>query len=381
MRPSSLSPPKKLTNQPQWIYIGSALYIPSVFTTKAAILVLLARIFAVHHLAARAIHVLILLLFLTLLPIEGLKLGVCRPVSAYWTLATSSAQLAARCVDQGTLFKADITVAILTDFMILLIPIPFVFSLSFSLGKKIRILLSLATGGGAVGVALYKGILVFSPSPEQDPTKDFAILSVLSYVLLLVYLFTHSTHAFPHTFFFFFCFPAFRGLGGRKERLLLITLHVPVDPDISIYRFLEMNIGLMCACLPSVTILLDKIRNSSQRRHGYSKSSSFHRRRRKGGGMVLGLSSFDVRRKRKQDVLAGGESSDPSSTTGGTITTFNMELAVLAGQTDVELCANNGKGFPAEESGVGVQVDAQGRCVRIDSMQGRSEGWLAPAPV
>lgn len=166
----------------KWIYIGSALYIPSVFTTKAAILLLFSRIFAVNHFVSRGIQVLIGLIFITLLPIECMKLAICKPVSAYWEMSTTPDELASRCVDQGTLFKADITVAILTDFMILIIPIPLVFSLSFTLWKKIRILLSLATGGGAVGVALYKGILVFNPSPENDATKNYAILSILSCV-------------------------------------------------------------------------------------------------------------------------------------------------------------------------------------------------------
>lgn len=164
----------------KWIYVGSLLYIPSVFTTKAAILLLFSRIFAVKHLVARAIKVMVVLLFITLVPIECLKIAICRPVSAYWEMSTTPEELALRCVDQGKLFKADIAVAIVTDFIILLMPIPLVFSLSFPLRKKIRILLSLATGGGAVGVALYKGILVFNPVPGNDTTKNFALLTVLS---------------------------------------------------------------------------------------------------------------------------------------------------------------------------------------------------------
>lgn len=143
---------------------------------------LFSRIFAVNHLVARWIQALIGLIFVTLLPIECLKIAICKPVSAYWKMSTTPDELAAHCVDQGTLFKADITIAIATDFMILLIPIPLVFSLSFTLWKKIRIVLSLATGGGAVGVALYKGILVFHPSPDNDPTKNFAVLAGLTCV-------------------------------------------------------------------------------------------------------------------------------------------------------------------------------------------------------
>lgn len=172
----------------KWIYIGSAVYILSVFTAKAAILMLFSRIFAVHHHVARAMHFLIALLFLTLLPIECMKVAVCRPVSVYWEMSTTPDELAKHCVDQGTLFKADITVSIMTDFMILIIPMPLVFSLSFTLWKKIRILLSLATGSGAVGAALYKGIVIFRPSSEHDPTKNYASLTVLTCVYLPAFL-------------------------------------------------------------------------------------------------------------------------------------------------------------------------------------------------
>lgn len=72
-------------------------------------------------------------------------------------------------------------------------------------------------------------------------------------------------------------------------------------------------------------------------------------------------------------------SSDPYSVSW-TLTTFNTELAALSGQTEGQ-ASNKGAGVAVSEGGVGVQVDAQGRCMRINSMEGRREGWLAPAPV
>lgn len=294
------------------------MYIPSVFATKAAILVLFSRIFAVHHHVARAMHVLIALLFLTLLPIECMKIAVCRPVSVYWELSTTPDVLAKLCVDQATLFKADITVAIITDFMILIIPMPLVFSLSFTLWKKIRILLSLATGSGAVGVALYKGIAVFNPSPEHDPTKNYASLAVLTCVYL----------------------PAF----------CLVENDPPDDFRI---RYLEMNIGLMCACFPTFSLFCETLRTKASQR--YKNSSNWHRRRNGPGGNPFQQGS--------------GDPQADSTGASWTLTTLNtQEVAVLAAQPGEECMAVKGPG-------VGVKDD-QGRCVRIDSTQDRSEGWL-----
>lgn len=57
-----------------------------------------------------------------------------------------------------------------------------VFATSFPLRKKIRIMLSLMTGSGAVVVALYKGVLVYRFKGGKDSTWDFPILSTLTYV-------------------------------------------------------------------------------------------------------------------------------------------------------------------------------------------------------
>lgn len=130
---------------------------------------------------ARSIRVLIWLLFLTLVPIQCVKLAVCRPVSAYWNLSTSPEAQARQCYPhQQTLFEADITIAIVTDLLILIIPIPLTMSLSFPLRKKIRMLLSLMSGSGAVGVAIYKGILIFHPTGGDDVPWNITILSILT---------------------------------------------------------------------------------------------------------------------------------------------------------------------------------------------------------
>lgn len=145
-----------------------------VFTTKAAILLLYARIFAVEQRVSRAIKTFIWLLLLILLPVQCFKLAICNPVPAYWELSTSHEEQARYCSqNQQMLFEADITIAIITDLLIFVIPIPLTISLSFPVRKKVRILLSLLSGSGAVGVAIYKGTLIFGHrNDETDGTWD-----------------------------------------------------------------------------------------------------------------------------------------------------------------------------------------------------------------
>lgn len=112
----------------------------------------------------------------------------------------------------------------------------------------------------------------------------------------------------------------------------------------------------MCACLPGVNLLFDRLRTKVPK--SYTSSSNQHRRRNGHGGSPFPQGSAD----RQLD-----------STTA--TWTLNTELAVLPAQEEAEGSAPKGPG-------VGQAIDDEGRCVRIDSTQGRSEGWLAePAQV
>lgn len=117
-----------------------------------------------------------------------------------------------------------------------------------------------------------------------------------------------------------------------------------------------MNIGLMCACVPSVTLLIDRIKKKG--------SQADSRQRNLQPRSHFGHNLFDLRRKKKS-------ASSPYATETIMHMTFNTELAVLSEQRE-----SPSKGSP----GGCVQIDGQGRCVRIDSAEGRREGWLAPAP-
>lgn len=77
---------------------------------------------------------------------------ICTRVSAYWEI-TASVGVSGRnlyCLNQAHIFIADISVAVLTDFIILVVPIPLALSMrSLSLKHKIQIILLLSAGEAA----------------------------------------------------------------------------------------------------------------------------------------------------------------------------------------------------------------------------------------
>lgn len=136
----------------KWLYICTVVYGPAAFTTKVTLLLLMARVFAVKERVSKALRWFMTGLAITYSGIQIPKIMVCTPISAYWEI-TASVGVNGRnpyCLNQAHIFIADISVAVLTDFIILVVPIPLALSMrSLSLKHKIQIILLLSAGGAA----------------------------------------------------------------------------------------------------------------------------------------------------------------------------------------------------------------------------------------
>lgn len=152
-----------------------------MLTIKVSILLLLARIFAVERPVVIFIKIFIGITVVVLLPIQCLKIAICRPISAYWELSLWPEQLKEHCIDRDKLFKADIVVSMVTDTVILLTPLPMVSSLNYSICKRARIFFVLTTGGVAAVITVYKGVVVFEEK-SADATFELGVLSLLTCV-------------------------------------------------------------------------------------------------------------------------------------------------------------------------------------------------------
>lgn len=134
------------------------LYSPAAFFTKVTLLLLMARVFSVNKLVSRCIHIFIAILVLAYIPIEGLKIFICRPLSAFWDIVETSGVTGSngKCFDQSVLFMCDIIIAIITDFLILIVPIPLVWSMDTTRRQKIKYIILLGAGGGATAMTMMR---------------------------------------------------------------------------------------------------------------------------------------------------------------------------------------------------------------------------------
>jgi hypothetical protein len=91
-----------------------------------------------------------------------------------------------RCLDQRRIFLFGLSLAIFTDFVILLVPIPLTWSLRVPLRKKIKIMAMLGAGGIATGMTILRMYKAVKFIHSNDVTADFASLVLTTYVSLML---------------------------------------------------------------------------------------------------------------------------------------------------------------------------------------------------
>jgi hypothetical protein len=158
-----------------WLYASTVLYTFGAFLTKVTLLLLIARVFSIRKLVSRAIYAFIFFLILAYSPIQILKIRVCTPIRRYW-----DPNVPGVCLNQEVLFICDISLAILTDLLILLIPIPLVWRMNSTWRKKLKIMLLLGAGGIAVGVVIFRMVKVVQFKNSRDVAVSFVALDLLT---------------------------------------------------------------------------------------------------------------------------------------------------------------------------------------------------------
>lgn len=143
--------------------------------TKIALLYILIRIFKPYKSKVIFIYVLLACLTVYYTISLGIKLGMCQPVQAYWTL-----QKPAFCLDQQAALVSDSVISMATDMIILVLPLPLTWSLQMPTSKKLKVIGMLSAGGLATGFSVYRLVLVTSSTDGM--TIMFVNLIMSGYV-------------------------------------------------------------------------------------------------------------------------------------------------------------------------------------------------------
>lgn len=146
------------------------------FVVKLALLFIIARVFSPYRKSVIFIYVFIGLLLVYYTAGLIVKIRPCMPVSDYWYGNHS------RCLDQQAIIMCDSIVSVVSDIMILLLPLPLTWSLQMETKKKLRVMGILAAGGLATGFSIYRLAMIVETGRSANQTMVFTRVVLSGYV-------------------------------------------------------------------------------------------------------------------------------------------------------------------------------------------------------
>ncbi|GJD04055.1 Integral membrane protein [Colletotrichum higginsianum IMI 349063] len=315
----------------KWLYASSIVYIPAAYFTKVTLLLLIAHVFAVNERIAKSIHVFIWVLLFMYTPVQTIKTTICVPIEDYWLPSVSP-----RCINQRKVFIVDTSIAVFVDLVILVLPIFMTWSLTMSPKKKFKIMLMLGAGGGATAATVFRLVTAIRFVDSPDLTVSFVIIDLTACV--------------------------------TSPPLNMALTHADQVP-----RCIELTIGLVCACLPSVNVLFKRHQSVRER----ARSFNVPRTGRFGGLRQKELSSLweTVTGKTRTLDTATVAVLEPETPPQSAVSEVPRQLP---GLLPLPTFSHDFVSFPGhlpEESlGAGlVRLDS-----RVNSSDGRTDGWLSP---
>ncbi|KAI6715019.1 hypothetical protein JHW43_002526 [Diplocarpon mali] len=166
--PSDLRAFKKI------LYADTLLYGPSTFLTKTTLLLIFTRVFAHSRKTVAGVYVFIGAMICYYFPVMMVKIRICTPIEGIWDPKVESI-----CFNQQVVFFTDAVVSVITDVVVLVLPLPLVYQLNVSKIKKLRIATLLGAGGLATIASLMRAYIIFAPHVYQDMTVSFVRITLL----------------------------------------------------------------------------------------------------------------------------------------------------------------------------------------------------------
>lgn len=148
-------------------------YGPTVFATKAAILLFLVRIFAPYKTYVKWIYGFLGLMGVYYVVMLVLKILICRPIPFFWGGVEDG-----KCFNQSILILVDNVISLVSDIVVLLLPCPLTQKLHVGLMAKIKIGLVFGVGGIACVFSLVRLVFIINNGSSEDQTYAFVQINL-----------------------------------------------------------------------------------------------------------------------------------------------------------------------------------------------------------
>lgn len=162
----------------KFCYIATLLYCPMALFVKIALLSILTRIFAPYRTKVWFIYIFLACLCCYYAVAFIIKARMCDPIPMYWLGRLPGGS----CLDQTAALIADSVISVVSDLIILILPLPLTWSLQMSRDRKLRVIGLLGAGGLATGFSLYRLVLVLTEGNSSDQSIVFMCVILSGYV-------------------------------------------------------------------------------------------------------------------------------------------------------------------------------------------------------
>ncbi|KAJ5892609.1 hypothetical protein N7504_009300 [Penicillium tannophilum] len=197
----------------KFCYIATILYCPMALFVKVALLSILTRIFKPYRGKVYFIYGFLACLVTYYTVALIVKIRMCGPIPRYWL----GDEVEGSCLDQTAALIADSVISVVSDIIILILPLPLTWSLQMSRNRKLRVIGILSAGGLATAFSLYRLVLVLKEGNSKNQTIVFM--------------------------------------------------------DVILSGNAEGGMGLICACLPVLNVLINYYRKNYSSQKYYNQSS------------------------------------------------------------------------------------------------------------
>ncbi|KAE8139848.1 hypothetical protein BDV38DRAFT_269618 [Aspergillus pseudotamarii] len=124
------------------VYGTMIIYGPAAYLTKLCLLWIMTRVFHPFRKAVILIYIFLGLMLAYYVPALIVKICICSPISKFWAPATPGT-----CLNQSKITLADAVISVVSDLIILIIPMTLVSTLHLPTRKKVRVIALLGAGG------------------------------------------------------------------------------------------------------------------------------------------------------------------------------------------------------------------------------------------
>ncbi|KAE8154256.1 hypothetical protein BDV25DRAFT_126721 [Aspergillus avenaceus] len=197
------------------VYVTMVMYGPTAYLTKVSLLWIMTRVFSPFRKVVKFIYIFLGIMLAYYVPAVIVKIRICSPITKFWLPDTEGT-----CLNQRAIILADAVVSMVSDLIILILPLPLTLGLQLPTKKKMRVMGILGAGGLACASSIIRLVLIIYTGQSADATMAFM--------------------------------------------------------RINMFGNAEVAIGVICACLPALSAILSRFYHEYSSNKGATRETSAH---------------------------------------------------------------------------------------------------------